>query len=137
MYLLYLDSIELGIPWRKIRRFTEKKDKKTISLEIFLADDKSFTWIELSTPQFTFFLQAIAECIDMLQARLEKPAFAQPKFVQNKKRNKLSWGLVKAELFGIGKNKEEVFATFDSFDNAESESDENDSFRTDDEYDDE
>lgn len=110
----------MAIPWRKIRQFAEIKERRSVTLEVLL-DEKAFTWIEFLTPQKTVLLQAIAECIDMLRVKVEKPLFRQPGFVYKKKKNTFSWSLIKTELFEIGRKKDEVFSTFDNLDVSSSE----------------
>lgn len=107
----------MSIPWRKIRRFAEIQETKSINLEIFLADDQAFAWIEVQCPQGTLLLQIIAEFIDKVRERLEKPKFRQPRWVNQPKANALTWAMIKQELFAV--KKERVVPKLQTFDELE------------------
>ena len=117
VFRIYLETFELSIPWRKIRRFTEIVETKTISFEIFIAADQAFTWVEVQSIQGTLLLQITAEFIDQIRRKLEKPIFRQPKWVDVPKANTLSWKMIKTEIFGVKKGKNAPFMqAFDVFD---------------------
>eukprot|EP00111_Clytia_hemisphaerica_P002781 TCONS_00007823-protein len=107
-------SFDLAIPWRKIRRFAEINETKTISVEILL-ESKNFTWIEFKTIQGVYLLQVLAEYIETMNVKLQPPVFKQPKFVldeEEEPKKKITFTMLKEELFGAGKKKKEEDKTF-------------------------
>ena len=126
----------MAIPWRKIRRFAEINETKTISVEILL-ESKNFTWVEFKTIQGIYPLQVLAEYIEVMNVKLQPPVFKQPKFVldeEEEPKKKITFSMLKEELFGASKKKKEKDKTFyqefdaidvvTSSDENESESDE-------------
>ena len=77
-------------------------------------DDKAFTWVEFDTVQAPYLLQVTSELIEKVQQVVEIPEFKQPSWVTDPKpRNKLTFKLIKEELFGKGKKKPEPEPVFD------------------------
>ena len=115
--------MSISIPWRKIRRFTEINETKSISFEVFLNDSQSFTWLEVKTIQGALLLQAATEAISNMKAEMGEQEFKQPTRLTNpKSKNTLTWDLIKSEMFGLKSNKEECKCVF--FDEIHSSDDE-------------
>eukprot|EP00794_Sanderia_malayensis_P007179 gene7179-7985_t len=121
------DKKELRIPWRKVRRWTQVSDYKLVSFEIYLMEQKAFTWIELETFQAPYLLQVTSEFIAMLKLRVQKPEFKKPAWATKQKRqNRLSWTLFKEEMFGSRRDKDEPELELFDFENGCSSSSEED-----------
>ena len=123
----------MAIPWRKIRRFAEINETKTISFEI-LIESKTFTWVEFKTIQGTYLVQLVGEYIETMNRRMKAPVFKQPKFVTEPEEEeddddeKMSrFAFIKKQIFGslkekkkkdeIEENEETYYDDFDAIDN--------------------
>ncbi|XP_065668662.1 uncharacterized protein LOC101241194 [Hydra vulgaris] len=96
----------ISIPWRKVRRFTEINETKSVSFEVFLNEIQSFTWLEVKTIQGALLLQATAEAISNIKSKIEEGAQQQMQLTNPIFNNKLTFALIKSELFGLKSNKD-------------------------------
>ena len=125
---MILESFDLVIPWRKVRRFAEIHETKTIKFEI-LVKSKTFAWVEFKTLQGTYLLQLVGEYIETMNRKMKPPVFKQPKFVteadevENKKKGTITFALIKKEIFGMKDKKTEdeqsYFEDFNAIDDIE------------------
>ena len=78
-----------------------------MNYEVFLTDDQAFTWIEMETDQAALLLQLTGDFIDDLKRKLERAEFRQPAWVNDPGGEKLSWKLIKEELFDLGSSSDD------------------------------
>ena len=114
---VFLENIQLSIPWCKIRSFAEITETNSISFEIFLGSEKTFTWLELRSSQDTLLLQITAEFIENIKGTVEQAPFTQPKWVSQPHEHPFSWKMLKEEMFGM--KKDEALPKVKQFDDIE------------------
>lgn len=104
----------MAIPWRKIGKFAENNETKTISFEIFI-ENKKLTSVEFKTIQGTYLVQLVGEYIETMNRNMKPPVFKQPKFVteseeeneedEDKKVSRLAF--IMKQIFGSSNKKKE------------------------------
>ena len=103
----FAEKRELHIPWRKVRRWTQISDHASIGYEIYLMEEKAFTWIEVETNQVAYLLQVTCELVERMKTRIQKAEFKKPAWALNSTtKKKLTWKMFKKEVFGIGEEPE-------------------------------
>lgn len=93
-------------PWRKIRRWSQVQGN-SVHFEIFFTDEMRFEWIEVESDQSAFLMEVIVEFVYIMKKESEEPTFKLPKWLNNKSENRLTWKLIKNELFSKKKEEEE------------------------------
>lgn len=115
----------MHIPWRKVRRWTQINDNASLGYEIYLMEEKAFTWIEVETVQAPYLLQVTSELVGKLNDRLQKVNQNRSDWAEKSgPRKKLTWSLFKREMFGGNKDVNQE-PSFYNIEDAESSSDEN------------
>jgi len=103
--VVFIDSFDLAVPWRKVRQFTDISESKTISFEI-LIESKAFTWVEFKTIQGTYLLQLVAEYIEVINSQNQTPEFKQPPWAEDgekEPRKGITFKMIKDQFFSSGK----------------------------------
>ena len=101
-------------------------DNATIAYEIYLMEEKAFTWIEIETVQARYLLQVTSELVGRLNDRLQKADQKQSRCVRRSpKKKKLTWELFKQEVFGSSKNENPELPSFDNLEDIPSSEEEN------------
>ena len=120
----FIETKEFHIPWRKVRRWTQVNDNASLGYEIFLMEEKAFTWIEFETVQAAYLLQVTGEFVGRLNERLQNAEQKRSDWAQSSPpKRKLTWKLFKQEMFGSRRN-EDPEPTFDNLEDIDSSEEE-------------
>jgi hypothetical protein len=80
----------------------------SVHFEVFFTDEMRFEWIEVETDQAQHLMAVIVEFVFLIKRDSEEPTFKLPKWLRNNKsENRLTWKLIKNELFSPKKEPEE------------------------------
>lgn len=91
-------------PWRKIRRWSQVQGN-SVHFEVFFTDEMRFEWVEVESKQAAYLMAVIAEFVFIIKRDSEEPTFKTPKWIQNKMANKITWKVIKKELFSSKKKE--------------------------------
>ncbi|KAK3696736.1 hypothetical protein QZH41_013091, partial [Actinostola sp. cb2023] len=100
------EKVSFFAPWCKIRRWSQVQGN-SVHFEVFFTDEMRFEWIEVETAQAAFLMAAIAEFVFIIKQQSEEPTFKIPKWLRKKSENRLTWKLIKNELFSSKKAEED------------------------------
>lgn len=103
---LYVEKVVFFAPWRKIRRWSQVQGN-SVHFEIFFTDEMRFEWVEVESDQSAYLMEVIVEFIFIMKKESEEPTFKLPKWLKNKSEKRLTWKLVKNELFSQKKEEDE------------------------------
>lgn len=101
----FTDKTAFFAPWRKIRRWSQVQGD-SVHFEVYFTEELRFDWIEVETEQVAYLMSVIAECIYLMQKDYNEPEAASSSWTGSSLKKKLTWKLIKSELFSK-KNKEE------------------------------
>lgn len=104
--LLPTEKTTFVAPWRKIRRWSQVQGD-SIHFEIYFTDDLRFEWVEIETEQVVYLMSIIAECVYLMKKDYDEPEDKRTSWASSIGKKKLTWKLIKHELFGSKKSKEE------------------------------
>lgn len=66
-----------------------------------------FEWIEVESNQAAYLMAVIAEFVFIIKRESEEPTFKVPKWLRRREENRITWKLIKKELFSSKKKPEE------------------------------
>lgn len=121
-----LEKVVFFAPWRKIRRWSEVQGN-SVHFEIFFTDEMRFEWIEVESNQAAYLMAVIAEFVFIIKRESEEPTFKTPKWIKNKMANRITWKMIKKELFSSKKEKAEGEEEGEEEDDEEEEEEEDES----------
>lgn len=101
-----LEKVVFFAPWRKIRQWSQVQGN-SVHFEIFFTDEMRFEWIEVESAQAAYLMAVIAEFVFIIKRESEEPTFKTPKWVRNREANRITWKVIKKELFSRKKKAEE------------------------------
>ncbi|CAH3045428.1 unnamed protein product [Pocillopora meandrina] len=122
-------------PWRKIRRWSQAQGD-SIHFEIYFTEELRFEWVEVETEQVAFLMSVIAEFVYLMKKDLDEPEVNTSIWSKGIPMKKLTWKLIKKELFSKDKKQEECDDEEEpcqGFDNLEEEASTDDEGSSDDE----
>ncbi|XP_029188018.2 uncharacterized protein LOC114955353 [Acropora millepora] len=103
--MLKSDTTAFFAPWRKIRRWSQAQGD-SVHFEVYFTEELRFDWIEIETEQVAYLMSVIAECIYLMQKDYNEPEPANSSWSGRALKKKLTWKLIKNELFSK-KNKDD------------------------------
>ena len=105
LLLLSTEKTTFFAPWRKIRRWSQAQGD-SVHFEIYFTDDLRFEWVEVETEQVAYLMSIIAECVYLMKKDYDESDVKTTSWASSFGKKKLTWKLIKKELFSK-KSKQE------------------------------